>query len=33
MTHDDYFVALLIATLLVAWLGWDEITGKKKGKP
>jgi hypothetical protein len=33
MTHDDYYVAILTATLLLAWLGWDEITGKKKGKP
>jgi hypothetical protein len=30
MTHDDYFVALLIAILLIAWLGWGDIVGKKK---
>jgi len=30
MTYDLYAVAVLIATLVIFFLGWDQITGKPK---
>lgn len=30
MTYDLYAVAVLIATLLIVFLGWEKITGKPK---
>ena len=28
MTPDSYLIAVLVAALLIACLGWEDITGK-----